>query len=180
MALSTNVLMGKNFISLYSADVTYYFLKLIFHLIHSTSIPLKMYKLRNTCDNIRNPDSVFPITTLVKTECPNSLLYWGSWLLVKRALFEYLTLSILNYVVLLGGTTCQRRKHKRHEFNPWVRNIPWRRAWQPITDFLPGESHGQRSLVGYSPWGHKESDMTEVTYHCTLHFQRNRNSFKIL
>ena len=75
MAFSTNVLMGKNFISLYSANVTYYFLTLIFHFIHSTSITLKMYKLRNTCDNIRNPDSVFPITTLVKTECPNSLLY---------------------------------------------------------------------------------------------------------
>ena len=36
-----------------------------------------------------------------------------------------------------------------------------RRAWQPTPVFLPGESHGQRRLVGYSPWGHKESDMTE-------------------
>ena len=44
---------------------------------------------------------------------------------------------------------------------PWVRKIPWRRAWQSAPVFLPGESHGQRSLVGYSPWGHKESDMTE-------------------
>ena len=38
-----------------------------------------------------------------------------------------------------------------------------RRKWQPTPVFLPGESHGQRSLVGYSPWGHKESDTTEVT-----------------
>ena len=38
---------------------------------------------------------------------------------------------------------------------------PWRRAWQPTPVFLPGESHGQRSLVGYSPRGHKELDMTE-------------------
>ena len=38
--------------------------------------------------------------------------------------------------------------------------IPWRRTWQPTAVFLPGESHGQRSLVGYSPWGHKESNMT--------------------
>ena len=49
----------------------------------------------------------------------------------------------------------------------WVRSlvgkIPWRRAWQPTPIFLPGESHGQRSLVGYSPWGHKESDKIEVT-----------------
>ena len=42
--------------------------------------------------------------------------------------------------------------------------IPWRREWQPILVFLPRESQGQRSLAGYSPWGHKESDMTEATY----------------
>ena len=46
-------------------------------------------------------------------------------------------------------------------FDPGVRNIPWRRKWQPAPVFLPGESHGQRSLVSYSPWGHKESDTTE-------------------
>ena len=38
---------------------------------------------------------------------------------------------------------------------------PWRRKWTPIPVFLPGKSHGQRSLAGYSPWGCKESDMTE-------------------
>ena len=40
-------------------------------------------------------------------------------------------------------------------FKPWVRKILWRRAWKPTPVFLPGESHGQRSLVGYSSWGHK-------------------------
>ena len=59
--------------------------------------------------------------------------------------------------------TCQCRIGKRLGFNPWVRKIPWRRAWQPAPIFLPGESHGQRSLAGYSPWGHKELDMTEAT-----------------
>ena len=44
-----------------------------------------------------------------------------------------------------------------------IRKIPWRRAWQPTAVFLPGESHGQRSLAGYSPWGRTESDTTEVT-----------------
>ena len=44
-----------------------------------------------------------------------------------------------------------------------VRKIPWRRAWQPTSVFLPGQSYGQRSLVGYSPKGHTESDTTEVT-----------------
>ena len=46
-------------------------------------------------------------------------------------------------------------------FNPWVRKIPCKKEWQPIPVFLPGESHGQRSLAGYSPWAHKESDTTE-------------------
>ena len=41
--------------------------------------------------------------------------------------------------------------------------MPWRKAWQPTSIFLPGESHGQRSLVGYGPWGRRESAMTEVT-----------------
>ena len=50
-------------------------------------------------------------------------------------------------------------------FDPWVGKIPWRRQGQPTPVFLPGESHGQRSLVGYSPRGRKESDMTE-----RLHF----------
>ena len=53
-------------------------------------------------------------------------------------------------------------------------NIPWRRKWQPTAVFLPGESHGQSSLVGYSTWGHKESDTTEVAEHIRragfLHF----------
>ena len=45
--------------------------------------------------------------------------------------------------------------------HPWAGRSPWRRAWQPIPVCLPRESHGQRSLAGYSPWGHKESDTTE-------------------
>ena len=60
---------------------------------------------------------------------------------------------------------CQRR-HKRHRFEPWVRKIPWRRKWQPTPVFLPGESHGQRSLAGYRPWGHKESGQ-DSTAHIT-------------
>ena len=54
-------------------------------------------------------------------------------------------------------------------FNPWVRKIPWRRKWQPTPVFLPGESHGQRSLVGYSLWDCKESDTTEITSHTLYH-----------
>ena len=52
---------------------------------------------------------------------------------------------------------------REHRFYPWVRKIPRRRAWQPTPIFLPGESHGKMSMVDYGPWGHKESDTTEVT-----------------
>ena len=51
-------------------------------------------------------------------------------------------------------------------FDPWVGQSPWRREWQPTLVFLPGESHGQRSVVGYSPRGLKELNMTEQL---TLH-----------
>ena len=44
---------------------------------------------------------------------------------------------------------------RRWMFNPWVGKIPWKRKWQPTSVFLPGKSHGQRNLVGYSPWGRK-------------------------
>ena len=69
---------------------------------------------------------------------------------------------------LPGGSSgnepaCQCRRSKRPRVNPWVREMPWRRTWQPTPIFLPGDSHGQRSLVGYSPQGLKESDMTETT-----------------
>ena len=46
-------------------------------------------------------------------------------------------------------------------FNPWVGKISWRRQWHPTPVFLPGKSHEWRSLVGYNPWGHKESGTTE-------------------
>ena len=46
------------------------------------------------------------------------------------------------------------------QYNPRVKNIPWRRQWLPTTVFWPGEFHGQKSLAGYSPWGHEEVDTT--------------------
>ena len=59
--------------------------------------------------------------------------------------------------------TCQCRKCKRCRFNPWVGKIPWKKSWQHTPVFMLGESHSQRSLVGYSTSGCKESDTTEVT-----------------
>ena len=58
-------------------------------------------------------------------------------------------------------SACQCRRLKKCKFNLWVRKIPWKREWQPTPVFLPGESHRWRSLEGYSPYGHKESNITE-------------------
>ena len=62
-------------------------------------------------------------------------------------------------------------------FNLWVQNIPWKRAWQPTPIFLPEESHGQRNLVGYSPQGHNESDMTS-DIECTHTHTHTHTYFK--
>ena len=58
-------------------------------------------------------------------------------------------------------STCQCRRCERLGFNPWVGIISWRRKWQHTPVFLPGKSHGWRSLADYSPWDHKELDTTE-------------------
>ena len=62
-----------------------------------------------------------------------------------------------------GGSDSKRicLQFRRPRFDPWVGKIPWRREWLPTPAFFPGEFHGQRSLVGYSPWGCKELDTIE-------------------
>ena len=74
------------------------------------------------------------------------------------------------YMGFPGGASdeepaCQCRRCKRCWFSPCIGNIPWRKAWQPTPVFLPGEPHGQRSLVSYSPWGFEESDSAEHIAH---------------
>ena len=61
------------------------------------------------------------------------------------------TKHLLFYLHSEKEPTCQCKRHRRHGFDPWVRKIPWRWAWQPTPAFLPGQSHGQRNLAGYSP-----------------------------
>ena len=81
--------------------------------------------------------------------------------------------------MLPGGASgkepaCQCKKSKRHVFHPWAEKIPWRMKWQPTPVFLPGESHGQRSLAGFSPCGHKESDTTEGTKDAYMHCHKTK------
>ena len=99
--------------------------------------------------------------------------YW-SWLLftlpVGHILSELFTMTQSSCVALHGMTHSFIELYKslhvwlpcgRPRFNPWVGKIPWRRKWQPTPVFLPEKSQGQKSLVGYRPWGHKELDTTE-------------------
>ena len=71
-------------------------------------------------------------------------------------------------------------QHRRWGFNCWVGKIPWRKKWQPTPAFLPGEFHRQRIQASYSPWGCKESDMTEHihTYNCIFSKGWYKNQWK--
>src|SRR5574338_372105 len=72
---------------------------------------------------------------------------------------------------LIRTLPAQCRRHKRRRFSLWGGRIPWRRKWQPAPVFLPGKSHGRRSLAGYSPWGREESGTTERA-HTDTHTHR--------
>ena len=61
-------------------------------------------------------------------------------------------------------------------FDPWVGKIPWRREWLPTPVFLPGEFHGQRSLVGYSPWGRRVGRDLETNTIAATQMQTQRPS----
>ena len=86
------------------------------------------------------------LTSLVET-VNSSLNYW------KPEIFRWLSGK---------ESACQCRRHRRHGFDPWVRKISWRRKWQSTLVFLLGKFHGQRSLVDYSPWDHKECPLSET------------------
>ena len=95
--------------------------------------------------------------------------------LLTRGLVFFLRFIQVLYRILVdlslgfsGGTSdkepsCQCRRCKSHRFDPWIRKTPWRKPWQPTPVFLPGQSYGQRSLVGYGPYchrvGHDSSDL---------------------
>ena len=66
-----------------------------------------------------------------------------------------------SWMVVLVVKNLPDNGREKCKFSPWVRKISWRRTWLPTQAFLPVESHGERSLVGYSPWDCKEIDMTE-------------------
>ena len=79
-----------------------------------------------------------------------------SWNKGKRQPKQFTTLLVFFPSGAIGKEfACECRRHKGPWFDPWVGKIPWRRAWHPPPVFTAGESHGQRSLAGFSPWGHR-------------------------
>ena len=98
--------------------------------------------------------------------------------------------ALLRLLGFPGGASskepaCQCRRHKRHGFSPWVGKIPWRRTWQPTPVFLPGESHEQKSLMGYKSKGsqrvrHDWSDLACVHKHTHTHIHACIKALKSL
>ena len=92
---------------------------------------------------------------------PNGIILQSHGILVKTKKFTL----VWHQQGFPGGSVIKNLRASvgdtGHEFDPWVRKIPWRRKWKPTPVFLPGESRGQKSLAGYSPWDRKELDTTE-------------------
>ena len=99
---------------------------------------------------------------------PPGLSYSSTWARVTGMEFNIFS-KVLKPLGFPGSSDV-----KDSRCNPWVLKIPWKREWLPTPIFLPGESYGERSLVGYSPWGHKES---ETAKQLTLSFSTFSVSF---
>ena len=152
--------------------------KMLYHLccVYHLSLPVYSLPLPNSCFCVHY--SVC-LNALLSNICQNSTQAPGTSFFPTVVLLYYIARTMIWYVILIllkligtllsglpqwlsGERIClQCRRHRKCGLNPCVRKIPWKRAWQPTPVFLLGESHGQRSLVGCSPWGLKELYMTE-------------------
>ena len=109
------------------------------------------------------------------TGVPGGLPSMGS----HRVWHYWSDLAAASNMGFLGGSDSKKinLQCRRPGFHPLMGKISWRREWQPTpVFFLPGEFFRQRSLVGYSPWGRKESETTEQLIHTHIHTLSNNSS----
>ena len=104
---------------------------------------------------------VSPPQTAILPFCISFLGVWFSYGPIWPPYRWVALLKELPWCLSGKESPCQCR---RHRFDSWVGKIHWMRAWHSILVFLPGKFRGQRSLAGYNPWGHRESDTTEQTH----------------
>jgi len=102
----------------------------------------------------------------------NNAICWRNFHCL-RLFLTFWQLSILSRWRSCKESSCQCRRRKRYRFDPWVGKILWRRKWQPTPVFLPGESHGQSTLVGYlgsqrvrhkGAWAHRHSTCSRAAW----------------
>ena len=105
-------------------------------------------KLRPSCISLCDPIGGSPPGSPVPGILRARVLEWGA-----------IAFSAQGALGSSKEPACQCRGCKRQGFDAWVGKIPWRRKWQRASIFLPGRFHGQESLVGYSPWGRKETGL---------------------
>ena len=103
-----------------------------------------------------SPCMRLPPNSPVLEECQS---YWVNTYRYDLIITQLIT-SASQVVLVVKKSACKCSRHQRCRFNSWIGKIPWSRKWQPTPVFLPGK-FTERSLAGYSPWGHKESDTTE-------------------
>ena len=129
------------------------------------------------------------VTSLKEQSKSSGYIFWGNFSTVLGSLLPQISIIISGIILIInilfklspkntvialhyacrsgfpGGSAIKNLpatlESQKCGFEPWVGKIPWKRAWLPTPVFLPGEFHGQRTLVGCSSWSHKESDTTE-------------------
>ena len=126
--------------------------------LEAEALPLSIQRSRVSRENALLGISMSLASSRVEEEaCSYFPLYFISFVISwplwynKKHIFSLWPWFHSQMALVVKNPPTNGGRHKRHGFNPWVRKIPCRRKWQPTPIFLPGESHGQRSLVGYSP-----------------------------
>ena len=124
-----------------------------------TPISLWSISQSNFLSFFSNMTLIYPVWDLKEAQ-----VQWFAFMYViySYSLYRCCELNWASQVVQWKRIHLLIQEMQERLFDPWVRKIPGKRKWQPTPVFLPEKSHGQRNLVGYSPWGHKESDPTEA------------------